>query len=85
MLLAHSAQHSKLFCARNQFLQKHTSLHPYSGGALREKVLTNVEELKEQCSLHTAVCNVVRGRVQRCPQSSATLSTAMDNPLHGIL
>ena len=85
MLLAHSAQHSKLFCARNEFLQKHTSLHPYSGGALREKVLTNVEELKEQCSLHTAVCNVVRGLVQRCPQSCATLSTAMDNPLHGIL
>ena len=85
MLLAHSAQHSKLFCARNQFLQRHTSLHPYSGGALREKVLTKVEELKAQCSLHTAVCNVVRGRVQRCPQSCATLSTAMNNPLHGIL
>ena len=76
MLLAHSAQHSKLFCARNQFLQRHTSLHPYSGGALREKVLTKVEELKAQCSLHTAVCNVVRGRVQRCPRPWTTIYTA---------
>ena len=76
MLLAHSAQHSKLFCARNQFLQKHTSLDPYSGRALRKKVLTNVEELKAQCSLHTAVCNVVRSRVQRCPRPWTTLYTA---------
>ena len=34
-------------------------------------------------ALSSAVCNVVLGRVQRCPRPCATLSTAVINVVHG--
>ena len=36
------------------------------------------------CALSTAVCNVVHGRVQRCPWPCATSSSAEDNKRGGV-